>query len=103
MSVEIEITGTGALVRAAGAKMVRPARRGQRVTVDQETAEKLIRDSTARYPDAAQEEQDATTSLDDMTVEELRSYASEHDINLHGATTKADIRAAIDAAQEEQE
>lgn len=34
-----------------------------------------------------------------MTVEELRAHASVHEINLHGATTKADILKAIRKAK----
>lgn len=35
---------------------------------------------------------------DSRTVAELKSYADEHDIDLGGATKKADILAAINAA-----
>ncbi len=37
-------------------------------------------------------------SLDDMTVEELRAYAAERSIDLTGLTLKADILAAVKAA-----
>ena len=37
--------------------------------------------------------------LDDMTVDELKAYAAEHGIDLTGKTTKADILAAIKAAE----
>lgn len=39
-------------------------------------------------------------TLDDMTKDELTAYANEHDIALTGKTTKADILAAIKAAEE---
>ena len=38
-------------------------------------------------------------ALDDMTVDELKAYAAEHGIDLTGKTTKADILAAIKAAE----
>ncbi len=34
-----------------------------------------------------------------MTVDELKAYAAEHSIDLTGKTTKADILAAIKAAE----
>lgn len=37
-------------------------------------------------------------ALDGMTVEQLKAFASERQIDLGTATLKADIRAAIDAA-----
>lgn len=41
-----------------------------------------------------------TEPLDEMTVAELRAYAKENDIDLNGATLKADIFAAIKAAEQ---
>lgn len=38
-------------------------------------------------------------ALDDMTVDELKAYAAEHSIDLTNKTTKADILAAIKAAE----
>ena len=38
-------------------------------------------------------------ALDDMTADELKAYAAEHSIDLTGKTTKADILAAIKAAE----
>lgn len=38
-------------------------------------------------------------ALDDMTIDELRAYAAQHSIDLTGKTTKADILAAIKAAE----
>lgn len=46
-----------------------------------------------RATDAATDE---TADLDAMTVAELREYAREHGISLGGATSKADIRDAIE-------
>ena len=45
------------------------------------------------------EAQAPAKSLDDMTVDELKAYATEHSIDLTGKTTKADILAAIKAAE----
>lgn len=43
----------------------------------------------------------ATVSiLDGMTVAQLKEYAANNDIDLGGATKKADIRAAIEAGKE---
>lgn len=41
----------------------------------------------------------AEKALDDMTVDELKAYAAEHSIDIEGKTLKADILAAIKAAQ----
>lgn len=38
-------------------------------------------------------------ALDDMTVDELKAYAAEHSIDITGKTAKADILAAIKAAE----
>lgn len=38
--------------------------------------------------------------LDAMTVEQLRAYAADHNIDITGLTLKSDIREAIDDAQE---
>lgn len=38
-------------------------------------------------------------ALDDMTVEELKTYAAEHSIDIEGKTLKADILAAIKEAE----
>ena len=39
--------------------------------------------------------------LEEMTIRELRAYAEEHDINLHGATREADVLHVILSAEEE--
>lgn len=41
----------------------------------------------------------AAKSLDDMTIDELKAYATEHSIDIEGKTLKADILAAIKAAE----
>lgn len=46
----------------------------------------------------------ATTSiLDGMTVAQLKEYATNNNINITGLTLKADIRAAIEAAEAQNE
>lgn len=42
-------------------------------------------------------EDENTKAIDAMTVAQLKEYAAEHKIDLGDATTKANIRAAIDA------
>jgi maleate cis-trans isomerase len=53
------------------------------------------------YPEETEEEAttDTASSLDDMTVQQLKDYASEHGISIKGLTLKADILAAIKAAE----
>lgn len=41
---------------------------------------------------------DAPVALADQTVADLREYAAEHNIDLTGATVKADVVAAIESA-----
>lgn len=54
-------------------------------------ARRLLRDGYARPA--------GTGELQGRTVAELRSYAAEHGIDLAGTNRKADIVAAIDAAE----
>lgn len=42
-------------------------------------------------------------TLDDMTVDELKAFAAEKEIDIGDATKKADIRAAIELALEGQQ
>ena len=42
-----------------------------------------------------------TKDFDDMTVDELKAYAAEHNIDLTGASKKDDILAAIQATRGE--
>lgn len=53
-------------------------------------------DSGAAEPDGGAGEAKA---LDDMTVDELKAYAAEHAVDISGLTLKADILAAIKAAE----
>ena len=64
----------------------------------------LDADEAARAAEAAKEAQEATVAtttsiLDGMTVAQLKEYAANNNIDITGLTLKADIRAAIEAAE----
>lgn len=73
----------------------------------------LDADEAARAAEAAKEAQEAqeaqeatetpvattTSILDGMTVAQLKEYAANNNIDITGLTLKADIRAAIEAAE----
>lgn len=70
----------------------------------------LDEDEAARAAEAAKEAQEATEAteapaatttsiLDGMTVAQLKEYAANNNIDITGLTLKADIRAAIEAAE----
>ena len=61
----------------------------------------LDADEAARAAEAAKEATVATTTsiLDGMTVAQLKEYAANNNIDITGLTLKADIRAAIEAAE----
>ena len=68
----------------------------------------LDEDEAARAAEAAKEAQAATEAtvaatttsiLDGMTVAQLKEYAANHNSDITGLTLKADIRAAIEAAE----
>lgn len=67
----------------------------------------LDEDEAARAAEAAREAQEATETpvatttsiLDGMTVAQLKEYAANNNIDITGLTLKADIRAAIEAAE----
>ena len=70
----------------------------------------LDEDEAARAAEAAKEAQEAqeatetpvattTSILDGMTVAQLKEYAANNSIDITGLTLKADIRAAIEAAE----
>lgn len=92
------------LVRRDGVRHGIPP--GNPVTLPAEEADKLIRQhGGGLYKEPADPEagksgktakaKDADDGLEEMTVVELRALASEKGYELHGATTKADIIAAI--------
>lgn len=47
------------------------------------------------------EDLEAVTPLSEMTVEEMKAFAKEHDIDLSGVSKAADIRGIIEAETEE--
>lgn len=59
------------------------------VDLDDATAKRLLRDGFARLPDR-----------DTQTVAELRGYAKRQGIDISGLSRKADITAAIQAAEQ---
>lgn len=67
----------------------------------------LDEDEAARAAEAAKEAREATETpvatttsiLDGMTVAQLKEYAANNNIDITGLTLKADIRAAIEAAE----
>lgn len=70
----------------------------------------LDEDEAARAAETAKEAQEAqeatetpvattTSILDGMTVAQLKEYAANNNIDITGLTLKADIRAAIEAAE----
>lgn len=61
------------------------------VEVDDATGRQLVHDGLARLAD--------DQVLDGLTVPELQTYAEDHSIDLAAATKKADIVAAIRAAE----
>ena len=71
----------------------------------------LDEDEAARAAEAAGEAQEATETpvatttsiLDGMTVAQLKEYAANNNIDITGLTLKADIRAAIEAAEAQNE
>lgn len=61
----------------------------------------LDADEAVRAAEAAKEAAVVTTTsiLDGMTVAQLKEYAANNNIDITGLTLKADIRAAIEAAE----
>lgn len=111
----VEITGVGALVKPSDSDRYRPYTRGDRVLVSDEDALRLVAqggvqlvdDSTAEH---AEEEapQPGAIAVSDLDLEdggtpvtELRKFASDRRINLHGATRRPEIVEAIEASQTE--
>lgn len=64
------------------------------VDLPADVAKSLIRSGRARHPDH--------DSLEDESVTELRAYARNHGIDLGGAKRKAEIVAAITAAENQE-
>lgn len=113
----VQITGVGALVKPSDSDRYRPYTRGDRVMVSDEDAERLVAQGGAQLVDDtvaenAEEEapQPGAIAVSDLdleeggsTVEELRKFASERRINLHGASRRPEIVEAIEASLTEPE
>ena len=54
-------------------------------------------------PEAAESSDGGEKSIDNMKLDELKAYAEEHNIDISGAERKADILAAIKAAESSEE
>lgn len=54
-------------------------------------------------PKAAEGSEGGEKSIDNMKLDELKAYAEEHNIDISGAERKADILAAIKAAESSEE
>ncbi len=112
MSPLVEVTGVGALIKPADSDRYRPVTRGDRVDVSDEDAGRLVAqgavtlvdDTTAEHAEAEQP-QPGAISVSDLDLEEggtpvteLRKFASDRRINLHGATRRPEIVEAIEAS-----
>jgi hypothetical protein len=113
MSPLVQITAVGALVKPDGDDRYRPYARGDRVNVSDEDAATLIAngqadevDDTVAEDAETEQPQPGAFAVSDLdleeggsTVEELRKFASDRRINLHGATRRPEIVEAIRASQ----
>lgn len=117
MSPLVEITAVGGLVKATDSDRYRPVARGDQVNVSDEDARTLIGNGQAIEVDdtvAANAEEEApqpgAIAVSDLDLEEggtpvaeLRKFASERRINLHGASRRPEIVEAIEASLTEPE
>lgn len=112
MSPLVEITAVGGLVKLTDSGRYQPVTRGDRVNVTDEDAQLLIGNGQAIEVDDtvaqdAEEEapQPGAIAVSDLDLEEggtpvteLRKFASDRRINLHGATRRPEIVEAIEAS-----
>lgn len=63
--------------------------------IEEETAEELEAEETPT------EDSEAVTPLSEMSLNELKAFAKEHNIDISGASKAADIRGIIEAETEE--
>lgn len=113
MSPLVEVTGVGAFIKPADSDRYRPFTHGDRVSVSEEDAARLVAaggialvDASAPAENAEGEAPDpgaiAVSDLDleegGTSVVELRRFASARRINLQGATRRPEIAAAIEAS-----
>ncbi len=112
MSPLIELTAVGGLIKAADSDRYRPYARGDLVNVSDEDARRYVSDGQAIIVDdtvaehaEAEAPQPGAITVSDLDLEEggtpvteLRRFASERRINLHGATRRPEIVEAIEAS-----
>ncbi len=101
----VEITAVGAMVKPEGDDRYRPKARGDRVTVDEDSARALVSQGAAVIVDdgvaenaEAEHLDGGAHDLDDLTVVELRKFADKRRIDLGGARLKPEIIEAIEGA-----
>lgn len=111
MSPLVQITAVGGLVKPVDSDRYRPFVRGDRVMVSDEDAQRYVDAGVAQVVDGrvaenaeAEQPQPGAIAVSDLDlakggtpVTELRKYASERRINLHGATRRPEIVEAIEA------
>lgn len=118
MSPLVELTAVGGLLKATDSDRYQPFARGDRISVSDEDAAMLIGNGQAELvddttaPDAEEEApqpgaipvSDADIDLEEggTPVTELRKFASDRRINLHGATRRPEIVTAIQQAMDEE-
>lgn len=73
--------------------------------VDDKDVESLVKDGAIVIvpPETAGGSDDSVKSIDKMNVNELKAYAAENNIDIKGIEKKADIVAAIKAANDSEE
>lgn len=112
MSPLVEVTGVGALIKPADSDRYRPYTHGDRVAVSDEDAARLaaqggvaVVDDTVAANAEAEQPQPGAIAVSDLDLEEggtpvaeLRKFASDRRINLHGATRRPEIVEAIEAS-----
>ncbi len=112
MSPLVEVTGVGALIKPSDSDRYRPYTRGDKVDVSDEDAARLVAQGGVAWVDDtvaenAEEEapQPGAIGVSDLDLEEggtpvteLRKFASDRRINLHGATRRPEIVEAIEAS-----
>lgn len=89
--------------KPAGAKCISPVRAGERVTVSDEEAARLMRlgiaaDDDAPVCDAPDNAPDTPAYDVSMSAGELRALLTQHGLPAKPGMTKADMVAALDAA-----
>ncbi len=106
MSPEIVITAVGGFVKETGSERYKPVINGDRVSVSEEDAERLVAAGAAQLVDQsgpaenaeAEQPDGGAIDLEAMTVPELRKFADDRRINLGAAQKRAEIVDAIEGS-----